>query len=163
MLLICGVEEDSWESLGLQGNQTNNPKGNQSDYSLEGLVLKLKLQYFGQLTCWKRPWCWERLKAAGEGDNRGWAGWMASSAQRTRLRTSSGNWWWTGKPGVLQSMGSQRVRHDWVTELSWWYLIHFALYHQTRIFSCCFPFPILYSVRLKWNPVTAFLFRTVTP
>ena len=66
-------------------------------------------------THWKRPWCWERLKA-GEGDNRRCDGWMASLTQWTWVWASSGRWWRTGKPNVLQSMGSQRVRHDWVTE-----------------------------------------------
>ena len=92
------------------------------EYSLEGLMLKLKLQYFGHLmwraTHWKRPWCWERLKA-GEEDNKGWDGWMASLTQCTLVWASSGSWWWTGKPGVLQSMGLQRVGHDWATELNW--------------------------------------------
>ena len=68
-----------------------------------------------ELTPWKRPWCWERLKAGEEVDNRGWDGWMAPSTQRTWVWTIS--WWWTGKPGVLQSMGSQRVGHDWATQL----------------------------------------------
>ena len=88
------------------------------EYSLEGLMLKLKLQYFGHLTHWKRPWCWERLKVGWEGDNRGWDGWMASPTQWTWVWVSSGSWWWTGKPGVLQFMGSQRVRHDWANELN---------------------------------------------
>ena len=66
---------------------------------------------------WKRPWCWERLKA-GEGDDRGWDGWMASLTQWTWVWPSSGRWWRTGKPGVLQSMGSQRVGQDWATELN---------------------------------------------
>ena len=93
------------------------------EYSLEGLMLKLKLQYFGRLM-WrtdslKRPWCWERLKVGGEGDDRGWDGCMASLTQWTLIWVNSGNWWWTGKPGVLQSMGTQRVRHDWATELNW--------------------------------------------
>ena len=70
------------------------------------------------LTHLKRPWCWERLKV-GEGDNRGWDGWMASPARWTWVWVGSGSWWWTGKPGVLQSMGSQRVGHDWATELNW--------------------------------------------
>ena len=70
-----------------------------------------------ELTHWKRPWCWERLKA-GEGDDRGWDGWMASLTQWTWVWVSSGSWWWTGKTGVLQSMGSLRVRHNWVTELT---------------------------------------------
>ena len=79
------------------------------EYSLEGQMLKLKLQYLTtwckELTHWKRPWCWERLKARGEGDNREWDCWMASPTRWTWVWASSGNWWWTGKPGTLQSMG----------------------------------------------------------
>ena len=66
----------------------------------------------------KRPWCWERLRAGGEGDNRGWDGWMASVTQWTGVWVHSGSWWWTGRPGVLQFMGSQRVWHNWATELT---------------------------------------------
>ena len=72
-----------------------------------------------ELTHLKRPWCWERLKAGGEGDDRGWDGWMASPTQWTWVWVNSGSWWWTGMPGVLQSMGLQRVGHDWATELNW--------------------------------------------
>ena len=72
-----------------------------------------------ELTHLKRPWCWERLKAGGEGDNRGWDGWRVSPTRWTWASVDSGSWWWTGRPGVLQSMGSQRVGHDWVTELNW--------------------------------------------
>ena len=68
---------------------------------------------------WKRPWCWETLKAGGEGDNRGWDIWMASSTQWTWVSVNSGSWWWTGRPAVLQSMGLQRIGHNWVTELNW--------------------------------------------
>jgi len=86
-------------------------------------MLKLKPQYFGhwckKLTHWKRPWCWERLKARGEGDHRGWDHWMASPSQWPWVWVSSRNWWWTGKHGILQSMGSQKVGYDWVTELNW--------------------------------------------
>ena len=71
-----------------------------------------------EVTHWKSPWCWERLKV-GEGDDRGWDGWMASPTQQTWVCVNSGNWWWTGKPGLLQYMGSQRVRHHWVTELNY--------------------------------------------
>ena len=67
-------------------------------------------------THWKKPWCWERFKAGGEGDNRGWDSWMASPTQWTWVWASSGRWWGTRKPGVLPSMGSQRVGHNWVTE-----------------------------------------------
>ena len=70
-----------------------------------------------ELTYLKRPWCWERLKARGEGDDSGWDGWMESPTQWTWVCVNSGSWWWTGRPGVLQSMGLQRVGHDWVTEL----------------------------------------------
>ena len=69
-----------------------------------------------ELTHWKRPWCWERLKVEGEGDDKGWDGFMASPTWWTWVWASSGSWWWTGKPGVLQSMWLQRVRHDCVTE-----------------------------------------------
>ena len=90
--------------------------------SLEGMMLKLKLQYLAtsceELTHWKRPWCWEGLGAGGEGDNRGWDHWMASVTRWTWVWVSSGRWWWTGRPGVLWFMGSQRVRHDWATELN---------------------------------------------
>ena len=72
-----------------------------------------------ELTHWKRPWCWERLKVGGEGDDRGWDGWMSSLMQWTWVWVGFGIWWWTGKPGMLQSMELQRVRHDWVTELKW--------------------------------------------
>ena len=72
-----------------------------------------------ELTHWKRPWCWERLKAGGEGDNRGWDGWMASLTWWAWVWAISGSWQWTGKPGMLQSMGLQRVGHDWATELNW--------------------------------------------
>ena len=71
-----------------------------------------------ELTHLKRSWCWERLKA-GEGDNRGWGGWMASPTQWTRVWVNSRSWWWTGRPGVLQSMVSQTVVHNWATELNW--------------------------------------------
>ena len=75
--------------------------------------------WYEELTYLKRPWCWERLRAGGEGDYRGWDGWMASPTQWTRLWVDSGSWWWTERPGVLQFMGSQRVGHDWADELNW--------------------------------------------
>ena len=93
------------------------------EHSLEGLMLKLKLQYFDhrceELTLFKRPWCWERLKVGGEGDDRRWDGWMASPTQWTWVWVGAGSWWWTGKSGMLQSMGSQRVGHNWATALNW--------------------------------------------
>ena len=91
--------------------------------SLEGLMLKLKLQYVAtsreELTHWKSPWCWERLRAGEEGDNRGWDGWMASLTQWTWVWIDSGSWWWTGRPGMLQFMGSQsRTRLKWLSSSS---------------------------------------------
>ena len=71
-----------------------------------------------ELTHWKRPWCWEGLEAGGEGDDRGWDGWMASPPQWA-FWVDSGSWWWTGGPGVLWFMGSRRVGHDWEIELNW--------------------------------------------
>ena len=72
-----------------------------------------------ELTHRKRLWFWEGLGAGGEGDNRGWDGWMASPTWWTWVWVNSERWWWTGKPGVLRFMGLQRVRHDWETELNW--------------------------------------------
>ena len=81
------------------------------EYSLEGLLLRLKLQYFAtwceELTHLKRSWCWERWRAGGEGDDRGWDGSMVSPTQWTWVWVNSGSWWWTGWPGILQFMGSQ--------------------------------------------------------
>ena len=68
-----------------------------------------------EMTHWKRPWCWERLKVGGEGGDRGWDGWMASLTWWTCVWVSSRSWWWTGSPDVLQAMGLQRVGHDWAT------------------------------------------------
>ena len=124
MLLNCGVGEDSWESLGLQGDPTS-PFWRRSvlgahwkdwcwSWNSSTLATWCK-----ELTHWKRPWCWQGLRAGGEGDDRGWDGWMASPTQWTWIWVNSRSWWWTGRPGMLQSMGSQRVRHNWATELNW--------------------------------------------
>ena len=92
-------------------------------YSFEGLMLKLKLQYSGHVI-WRTDslessWCWERLKAGREGDDRRLDGWMASLTQWSWVWVNSGSWWWSGRPGMLQFIGSQRVGHDWATELHW--------------------------------------------
>ena len=100
-----------------------NPKGNQSwiftgrtDAEAEAPIL-----WPPDVKNWKRPWCWERLKAGAEGDNRGWDGWRASPTQWTWVWASSGSWWRTGKLGLLQSMGLQRAEHDWAPELKLFY------------------------------------------
>ena len=99
-----------WENLGARFLETHK------SYS----VLVLALRNCKKLLLhWKRLWCWEGLGEGGEGDNRGWDGWMASPTQWTWVWVNSGSWWWTRRPGVLQFMGSQRVGHDWVTEVKW--------------------------------------------
>ena len=106
--------------------QSVHPKGNQS-WDFNSNILATSCE---ELTHWKRPWCWEGLGAGGEGDDRGWDGWMASPTWWTWVWVNSGSWWWTGRPGVLRFMGSHRVRHNWVTELNWtelkYYSIHFT-------------------------------------
>ena len=123
MLLNHGVGEDSWESRGLHGDPTSpfwrrlvlgvHWKDWCWSWNSNTLAIWCK-----ELTYWKRPWSWERLRA-GEGDDRGWDGWMASLTWWTWVWVDSGSWWWTGRPGVLRFMGSQRVGHDWTTELNW--------------------------------------------
>ena len=92
------------------------------EYSLKGLMLKLKLQYLGHLIrrvdSLEKTLILEGL-GAGEGDDRGWDGWMASRTRWTWVWVNSGRWWWTGTPGMLLFMRSQRVGHDWATELNW--------------------------------------------
>ena len=96
--------------------------------SLEGLMLRLKLSTLAtwckELTHLKRPWCSEGLGAGGEGDDRGWDGWIASPTQWTCIWVNSGSWWWTGRPGVLRFMWLQRVGHDWATEPNWAYQVN---------------------------------------
>ena len=118
------VLEKTLESpLDSKETQPVHPKGNQSwifigrtDGEAETKTLATWCE---ELTYLKRPWCWGRLKAGGERDDGGWDGWMVSLTQWTWVWVNSGSWWWTGKPGILQSMGSQRVGHNWATELNW--------------------------------------------
>ena len=134
MLLNCSVGEDSWESLGPRGDQTSILKEISPGYSLKGLMLKLKLklQYFDHFMqradALEKILMLEKIEAGGEGGNRGWDGWTASLTQCTWVCTSFGSWWWTRKPGGLQSMGLQRVGHDWMTELNWTQKIY---YHKS--------------------------------
>ena len=112
---------------------------------------KLKLQYFGHLMqrvdSLEKTWCWEGLGAGGEGEDRGWDGWMASPTRWTWVWVNSGGWWWTGRPGVLRFMGWQRVGHDWATELNWTECIYvdatFST-HYTLSFPHCVHKSILY-------------------
>ena len=129
MLLNCGVGVDSWESLDSKEIHPVHPRWNQSwifigrtDAEGENTLAT----WCKELTHWKRPWCWEILKVRGEGDDRGWDGWIASLTWWTWVWTSSGSWWWTGRRGVLQYMRSQSWiwLGDWtfyldVTPLFW--------------------------------------------
>ena len=123
MLLNCGVGEDSWIPWTARRSNQSILREIGPECSLEGLCWSWNSNSLAtwckELTHLKRPWCWERLKAGGEGDDRGWNGWMASPAQWTWVWVNSGSWWWTGRSGVLRFMGSQRVRHNWATELNW--------------------------------------------
>ena len=100
-----------------------NPKGNQSWIFIGRIDAEAEAPILWSPDAknwhWKRLWCWEGLKAGGEGDDRGWDGWMSSLTWWTWVWANSWSWWWTGSPGMLQSMGSQRVGHDWATELNW--------------------------------------------
>ena len=109
----------------LTARRSNQPilKEISPEYSLEGLMLKLKLQFWPpdvkSWLIWKNPDAGKDFRAGGEGDDRELHGWIASPTQWTWARVSSGSWWWTGRPGVLWTMGSQRVGYNWVTELNW--------------------------------------------
>ena len=113
-----------WESLELQGDPTS-PSERQSVLGVHWKDWRWSWNsntlatWCEELTHLKRPWFWERLKAGGEGDDRGWDGWMASLTQWTWVCVNSGIWWWTGRPGMLWFMVLQWVRHDWATELNW--------------------------------------------
>ena len=119
------LEKTLGESLGLQGDPTSPFWGRSTlgflwrewCWSWNSSTLATSCE---ELTHWKRLWCWEGLGAGGEGDDWGCDGWMTSWTRWTWVWVNSGSWWWTGRPGVLQFMGSQRVRHDWATELNWW-------------------------------------------
>ena len=119
-----GAGEDFWESAWTArlSNQSIL-KEISPEYSLKELMMKVKLQYFGHLMqrtdSLEKTRCWERLKAEGEEEDRGWDSWMASLTQWTWVWVNSGSWCWTGRPGMLWFMGSQRVGHDWATELNW--------------------------------------------
>ena len=159
MLLNCGVGEDSWESLRLQGDQISQ------SYRKSVLNIHWKdwcwswnfntlAPWCKELTHWKRSWCWERLKAGGEGDNREWDGYMTSLGQWTRVWASSGSWWWTGKPGVLQSK-DHRVGHKWAAELNWSQVIDFAFAIKKAEHQRTDAFKLLCwrrLLRVSWTP-----------
>ena len=140
--LLMKVKEES-EKVGLKLNSQKTKiiaSGPITSWEIDGETVETVSVATSckELTHWKRPWCWEGLRAGGEGDDRGWDGWMASPTRWTWVWVNSG--WWTGRPGMLQFMGSQRVGHNWVTELNWYiclytifvflFLIYFTLYDR---------------------------------
>ena len=113
--------------------QPVHPKGNHWKNWCRSWNSNTLATWCKEVTHLKRPWCWERLKEGGEGDGGGWDGWMASPTQWTWVWVSSRSWWWTGRPGVLHSTGSQRVRHDWVTEGNWIKLLTCEAKNSSRV------------------------------
>ena len=120
-------------------------------WTFVGKVMSLlfnMLSWCKELSHLKRPWCWERLKAGEEGDDRGWDGWMASPTQWTWVWVNFGSWRWTGRPDVLQSMGSQRVGHDWATELNWG--LRCTAHPSSNVLGSCGYFVLKYHLKIKW-------------
>ena len=142
MFFNCGARANSWESFRQQGDQTSQ-SNRKSTLNIHWKDWCWSWNYNTLATWWeelthlKRPWCWERLKAGGEGDDRGWDGWMASLTRWTWVWVNSGSWWWTGRPGMLWFKGSQKVRHDWATELNWTELICMLFLHAASSSRQC--------------------------
>ena len=153
MLLNCGVGEDSWKSLGLQGDQTSQSQRKSVLNILwrdwcRSWSSNILVTWCEESTHLKRSWCWDRLNAGGEGDNRGWDGWMASLTRWTWVWISSGTWWWTGKCDVLQSVGSQ----SWTWLSNWTELIYFTYgnvsFHVTFSIHLTLSSPLPMSISL---------------
>ena len=127
------VGEESWESLGLQGDQASQSKNKYilnihwKDWCWSWNSNTL-FTWSEELTHWKRPWCWERAKAGGEGDDRGWDGWMASLTQWTWVWEISRSWWWTGRPGVLKSLVHKQSH---MTEWLNWPELNYGMRHSS--------------------------------
>ena len=167
MLLNCGIGEDSWESLGLQGEPTSPSE------RISVLSIHWKDWYWNwssntlatwceELTHWKRPWCWERLKVGGEGDDRGWDSWMSSPTQLTWVWVNSRSWWWTRRPCKLQSWTRHSVAELDTTEwLDWTELIDELLFSHSVCPPLCDPMgwcmpgsPILHHLpKLTQTPI----------
>ena len=122
MLLNLVLEKTLESPLDCNEIQPVHSKGNQSWMFIGRTDAEAETPIFwppdGKSWLIGKDWCWERLGAGGEGDDRGWDGWMASLTRWTWVWINSGSWWWTGRPGVLQFMVSQRVRHNWATEMN---------------------------------------------
>ena len=138
MLFSCVVGEDSWESLELQGDQTSQSERkstlniNWKDWCWSWNFNTLNT-WWEELTLCKRPWCWERLKA-GEVDNRGWDGWMASTTQWTWVWVNSGSWWSQGGLACCDSWGHKES--DMTERLYWTILIDSFFFSSFSFISC---------------------------
>jgi len=145
MFLTVVLEKTLESPLDCKDIQPVNLKGNQSWIFIGRTDAEAKSQYFGllmrRMTYWKRPWCWERLKAGGEGDDRGWDGWIASLTWCPWVWVSSGSWWWTGKPGVVPSKESKE--YD-TTELLDWNIYIYTHTHTN------FLYPLFISRHLDY-------------
>ena len=138
--------------------QPVHPKGHQSWIFIRRTDVKAwnsntLATWCEELTHWKRSWCWERLKTGGAGDDWGWDGWIASLTHCMWVWVNSGGRCWTGGPGVLQSIGSQGVGHDWATELKSYmlytfyinisiYKLHIQLHTHTKLEACQQTHPV---------------------
>ena len=152
MLLNDGIGEDSWESLDCKEIQPVHPKVlniHWKDWCWSWNSNTL-ITWCEELTHLKRPWYWERLKAGEEGDDRGWDDWMASLTRKTWVWINSRSLWWTERPGMLQSMGLQRVRHDWVTELTDWLFREKILIYLIKLLSTLLLVFMYFSLSF-WN------------
>ena len=114
------------------------------NYNTLGVLGVNSNTWWEELTHWTRPWCWERLKAGGERADRGWDGWMASSTQWKWIWASSVRWWWTGKPGVLQSMGLKELNLNWWTQYG-----VFSKIKKELLYSSGIPLLGIYPKQLK--------------
>ena len=136
-------------------------QGDQTSPSLEKSVLNIHCKdwcwswnsntfatWCAELTHWKRPWCWDRLRVGGEGNDRGWDGLDGITDPWTWVWVNSGSWWWTGKPGVLWFMRTQRVGQDWETELNWTELSHLLLKWKEDKRYLVYPCPSVLHVIL---------------
>ena len=142
-----------------RSNQSIHPRGNQSWIFIGRTDAEAETPILWPLDAKKRPWCWERWKAGGEVDARGWNGLMATWTRWTWVWASSGSWWWTGKPGVLWSKGSRRVGHDWATELNtlFLYKIH-SFIHSLNIdqkSTMCVELSYLLGMENQWDVIAS--------
>ena len=136
--ILCQWPVDNYAIFFFPSLQNTELSGDSSVVKNE-LGIKTLATWWKELTRLKGPWCWERLRAGEEGDNRGWDRGIASLTQWTWIWVNSWSWWWTGRPGVLRSRESQRVGHNWVTELSWTESRtheNTLVYFKTVILSC---------------------------